>query len=137
MTVFLAVAASAQEASQSVLTAINTANADFVQHWNKQEPAAIAALFTANAVFVGPGGTYVGQAGVQKHYETLFNAEHPAGFTRDIDRVEMLSNDLALVVGRWSLSQPAEKGFWSAIYEHPSDSPLWAIRVNTLNITPH
>ena len=105
MTVCLAVAASAQEASQSVLTAINATNAEFVQHWNKQEPAAIAALFTPNALFVAPCWNLCWQPGVQRYYETIFNALHPsAGFRHDIDRVEMLSNDLALVVGHWNLS---------------------------------
>jgi hypothetical protein len=69
MTMCLAVAASAQEASQSILTAVNATNTEFVQHWNKQEPAAIAALFTSNALFVAPAGTYVGQPDVQRFYD--------------------------------------------------------------------
>jgi uncharacterized protein (TIGR02246 family) len=136
MTVCLAVAASAQEASQSVLTAVNATNTEFVQHWNKQEPAAIAALFTPNALFVAPAGTYVGQPDVQKFYDTLFSSVHPsADFMHDIDRVQMLSSDLALAVGHWNLSRPALKGFWSAVYEHRGEA-VWAMRAHTYNITP-
>jgi hypothetical protein len=71
MTLCLAVAAPAQEASQSVLTAVRAANADFVQHWNKQEPAAIAALFTPNSLLVTPTGTYVGQSGFKNTMRPL------------------------------------------------------------------
>jgi uncharacterized protein (TIGR02246 family) len=136
MFVCLAVAASAQEAPQSVLTAISAANADFVQHWNKQEPEAIAALFTSDALFVAPAGIYVGQPGVQRYYDTVFSSVHPsADFTHDIDRVQMLSSDLALAVGHWNLSRPALKGFWSAVYEHSGEA-VWAMRAHTYNITP-
>jgi uncharacterized protein (TIGR02246 family) len=135
MTVCLAVAASAQEAPEPVLTAISAANTDFVQHWNKQEPAALAALFTPDAVFVTLDGTSVGQPGVQRYYEIVFKAVHPSGFTRDIDHVEMLSNDLALVVGHWTLSQPAARGFWSAVYQHRGEA-AWAMRTSTINFTP-
>jgi uncharacterized protein (TIGR02246 family) len=136
MTVCLAVAASAQEASQSVLTAVSTTNADFIQHWNKQDPAAIAELFTPNVLFVAPAGTYVGQPGVQRYYETIFNTVHPsADFSHDIDHVETLSSDLALAVGHWNLSRPAMKGFWSAIYERRGGA-AWVMRSHTYNIMP-
>lgn len=135
MTVCLTVAASAQEASQSVLTAVNATNAEFVQHWNKEEPAAIAALCTPSALFVAPAGTYVGQPGVQSYYETVFSLHPSADFTHDIDQVEMLSSDLALAVGPWNLSRPALKGFWSAVYEHRGEA-VWAMRAHTYNITP-
>jgi uncharacterized protein (TIGR02246 family) len=104
--VSFSVAASAQEAPQSVLTAINTTNSVFVQNYNKHEPAAIAALFNPNALFVAPPGTYVGRQGVQQFYENVFTTVHPsADFVHDIDRVEMLSNDLAIAIGHWNLSR--------------------------------
>jgi uncharacterized protein (TIGR02246 family) len=131
----LAEPALAQEAPQPVVTAVNAANADFVRSWNKQDPAMIAALFTSSALFVAPPGVYVGQPGVQRYYENLFATVHPsADFAHDIDHVEMLSDNLVITSGHWSLSRPALKGFWSAVYEHRSGP--WVMRAHTYNITP-
>jgi uncharacterized protein (TIGR02246 family) len=127
--------ASAQEAPQPVLAAVNATNAEFVQHWNEHQPAAIAALFKPDALFVAPPGTYIGRQGVQQYYEKLFSTVHPSSdFTHDIDRVETLSNGLAIAIGHWSLSKPALKGFWSAVYEH--EGSTWEMRAHTYNITP-
>ena len=76
--VCFAVAASAQEAPKSVMTGINITNAEFVRIWNKHDPAAIAALFDPNALFVAPPGTYVGRQGVQQYYEKAFATMHPS-----------------------------------------------------------
>lgn len=106
--VCFAVAASAQEAPKSVVTAINTTNAEFVRNWNKHDAAAIAALFEPDALFVAPPGTYVGRQGVQQYYEKVFTTVHPSeDFTHDLDRVQMLSTDLAIGTGHWNLSHPA------------------------------
>jgi ketosteroid isomerase-like protein len=87
-------------------------------------------------LFVAPPGVYIGQPGVQQYYENVFATVHPsADFMHDIDHVEMLSGDLAIATGHWSLSRPALKGFWSAVYEHRSGPP-WAMRAHTYNIMP-
>ena len=84
----------------SVLTAVSTENAEFVQSWKKHDPAAIAALFKPDALFLAPAGNYLGRDGVQKYYEMVFTTVHPsADFTHDIDRVEMLSGNLAIAIG--------------------------------------
>ena len=130
-----AAAASAQEAPKSVLTAIDATNAKFVQNWNKHDAAATAALFEPDALFVAPPGTSVGRQGVQQYYEKLFTTVHPSeDFTHDIDRVQMLSSDLAMAIGHWNLSHPALKGFWSAVYEHKGEA--WEMRAHTYNVTP-
>lgn len=133
--VCFAVAASAQEAPQSVVTAINSGNAEFVRVWNKHDPAAVAALFDTNALFVNPAGNFVGRQAVQQYYEKLFGTLHPSDdFTHDVDHVQMLSNDLAIGTGHWTLSRPAQKGFWSAVYEHKGNT--WEIRSHTASLTP-
>jgi uncharacterized protein (TIGR02246 family) len=118
-TICWAVPASAQQASQQVVQAVNATNTTFVQDWNKHDPAALTASFTPNALYVAPAGSFVGREGVQQYYEKLFATMHPAlDFTHDIDRVEMLSNDLAVAIGHWNISNPPLKGTWSAVYEH-------------------
>ena len=138
MTPGLAVAAYAQECLKvpaSVLTAVSTENAEFVQSRNKHDPAAIAALFKPDALFLAPAGNYLGRDGVQKYYEMVFTTVHPsADFTHDIDRVEMLSGNLAIAIGHWNLSRPPLKGFWSAVYETQGEA--WTMRAHTYNITP-
>jgi uncharacterized protein (TIGR02246 family) len=131
----LALSAPAQEAPQSVVTGVNATNSTFVQVWNKHDPAAIAGTFTPNALFVAPQGSSVGRQEVQQYYDKLFATLHPAlNFTHDIDRVEVLSNELAIVTGHWNLADPPVKGFWSAVYEHQGTS--WPMRAHTYNIAP-
>jgi uncharacterized protein (TIGR02246 family) len=131
----LAISAPAQEAPQSVVTGVNATNSTFVQVWNKHDPAAIAGTFTPNALFVAPPGSFVGRQGVQQYFDKLFATMHPASnFTHDIDRVEMLSNELAIVTGHWNLADPPAKGFWSAVYEHQGTA--WPTRAHTYNVAP-
>jgi hypothetical protein len=60
---------------------------------------------------------------------------HPSDdFRHDIDRLEMLSSNLATAVGHWSLSRPALKGFWSAVYEE--EGGIWTMRTHTYDVTP-
>ena len=131
----LAISAPAQEAPQPVAAGVNATNSAFVQDWNKHNPAAIAGTFTPNALFVAPPGSFFGREGVQQYYDKLFATVHPASnFTHDIDRVEMLSNELAMVTGHWNLADPPAKGFWSAVYEHQGTA--WPMRAHTYNISP-
>jgi len=103
---------SAQQAPQQVVQAVNATNTSFVQDWNKHDPAAMAGKFTPNALFVAPSGSFVGREGVQQFFEKFFATVHPAlDFTHDIDRAEMLSNDLVVVTGHFTLSNPRQRGF--------------------------
>lgn len=130
-----AFSASAQEAPQQVVQAVDATNAAFVQSWNKHDPGAITKTFTLNALFVAPPGNFTSREGVQQYYEKVFASVHPAlDFTHDIDRVEMLSNDLAVATGHWNLSNPPAKGFWSAVYEHQGTA--WPMRVHAYNVAP-
>lgn len=135
MIIGLVVTASAQEVSPPVVKGLNAVNASFIQNWNKKEPIEIAALFTTNSLFVAPAGTYAGRPGVQQYYEKIFPIMHPSDdFAHDIDHVQMLSGDLAMAVGHWSVSRPPLKGFWSAVYEHQGKS--WLMRAHTYNTLP-
>jgi len=130
-----ALPASAQQAPQQIVQAVDAANTLFVQDWNKHDPTAIIATFTPNALYIAPAGNFVGRDGVKQYYEKLFATMHPAlDFTHDIDRVEMLSNDLAVALGHWSIANPPAKGFWSAVYEHQGTA--WLMRVHTATVTP-
>jgi uncharacterized protein (TIGR02246 family) len=131
----LTVPASAQEAPQAVVTGVSATNSTFVQVWNKHDPVAIAGTFTPNARFVAPPGSFVGRQRVQQYFDKLFVTLHPASkFTHDIDRVEMLSNEPAIVTGHWNLADPPAKGFWSAVYEHQGTA--WPMRAHAYNIAP-
>ncbi len=131
----LAISAPAQEAPPSVVTGVNATNSTFVQDFNKHDPTAIVGTFTPNTLFVAPSGSSVGRQEVQQYYDRLFATLRPAlNFTHDIDRVEVLSNELAIVTGHWNLADPPAKGFWSAVYEHQGTA--WPMRAHTYNIAP-
>jgi uncharacterized protein (TIGR02246 family) len=130
-----AVAQTADEPSQSVKTALNRISTDFTQGWNKQQPAAMAALCAKNCLYVAPTGTYTGQAGMQQYYTMMFDMLHPStDFARTISNVQMLSDGLVMAAGHWTLSRPAVQGFWSEVYQRQGGN--WVMLAHTHNISP-
>jgi uncharacterized protein (TIGR02246 family) len=113
----------------------------YTEALNNNDAAAVAALFTKNAVFATDTGTVYGPEGVEKWYEAMFKLRH-CNFTTDIDPysphlIGKTENEV-WVSGEWSgtvqpptgPSIPA-KGFWSAIYAREGDA--WLYKMLTFN----
>src|SRR5271165_1548814 len=110
---------------------------------NNYDPAAIAALFTRDAIFVTTEGPITGRQTIQKWYTDLYQWWHPK------DHIDKLDGPVHLIgtagnemwaTGEWSETGPGKngefipiKGYWSCIYVREADD--WKIRMCEFNTT--
>jgi len=107
--------------------------------FNKNDAAALAALFTEDAVYVVPEGLFSGRQAIEKRYADVFQRWHPTNFIGQADQLNAIGNE-AWAVGEWwstlqSQTGPKfERGRWSAIYVREGDA--WKIRLFTVSERP-
>ena len=121
-------------ASEAVIQAVKAGLEKFSQAWNKHVAAGIAALCTADGVFVTPAGIAYGRQKIENSYEKLFAQIAAQGFVTPVDQVQMLSGNTAIALGHWTLQSPSSQGYWTEIYELRGQD--WIMRLHTHNITP-
>ena len=69
---------------------------------NKQDPAAVAALYTENAVYVAHHGTFHGRQAIEKDYaEHSFRQWQATNQVTKVDRVIAVGNEVRSI-GKWS-----------------------------------
>ena len=104
----------------------------YTEAFNKNDAAAIAALFTQDAVEVGPDGPAYGQQAIEKRYAEGFPKwGHPHDHLNTIERVYMLGKDTC-VINKWSWG--GLKGYVTTINVREGDK--WLFRITTVNVTP-
>ena len=110
---------------------------------NSNDAAAVAALYTEDAVFVMPQGPIVGREAIEKQYVEWFkggsNRNHKT--TYDPESYQITGTpDTPTFSGRWSETVQVKgktlefKGRWLAVDVHGSDG--WKIWKLAFNITP-
>ena len=104
----------------------------YTEAFNKNDAAAIAALFTQDAVEVGPDGPAYGQQAIEKRYAEGFPKwGHPHDHLNTIDRVYTLGKDTCMII-KWS--NGGHTGWVTTINVHEGDN--WLFRITTVNVTP-
>jgi uncharacterized protein (TIGR02246 family) len=121
-------------ASEAVTQAIKAAHDKFSEAWNKHDAAGIAALCTADGVFVTPTGIAFGREEIENWYKKLFTQIAAKGFVEPVDQVQMLSGNTAIALGHWTLQSPSLKGNWTEVYQ--LQGQVWNIRLHAHNVTP-
>jgi ketosteroid isomerase-like protein len=110
---------------------------------NNNDAAAIAALYTEDAVFVSDHGPILGRQAIEKWYADVFKGWHPKNHTGklDADSPHIVGANELWATGDWSeigqgkTGEPIPiKGYWSAIDGREGDD--WKIRMMSFNITP-
>ena len=110
---------------------------------NKNDAAAVAALFTEDAVIVEQEGPTFGRKAIEKLWADRFQKVHFSDLadTLDEDSPHIIGTDgkELWATGGWSATIKGEnfgpiqiKGFWSVIREGDD----WKIRMLTSNVTP-
>ena len=117
----------------------------FDQAWNNNDAAALAALFTEDAVLVEDTGPVYGRKAIEQHYADLFQKMHFSGHLDNPDQnsphmIGTAGNE-AWTNGEWTVTikgqnwGPKEfKGHWLEIYRREGDT--WKKRLDMWNLTP-
>ena len=106
--------------------------------YNKNDAAAVAALFTEDAVLVEPDGVFSGRQDIERRYADTFLQSPIINFHCTYGRSHLNAIDNAVwSVGEWrklfkrQTGSVTAVGYWSAIYVREGDA--WKIRMLTLN----
>jgi uncharacterized protein (TIGR02246 family) len=112
---------------------------------NDNDAAAIAPIFTRDAVFVTTEGPIIGRQAIEKWYADVFQWWHPKNHLLKVDGnafhlIGTAGNEL-WATGEWSETGQSKngeplpiKGYKLLIFVREGDD--WKIRVNTWNTTP-
>jgi|HubBroStandDraft_3_1064219.scaffolds.fasta_scaffold80455_2 uncharacterized protein (TIGR02246 family) len=124
-----AVPAIAQEkevADPEIRRQLDVIDSKFDEAFDKNDAAAIASLFTQDAVDVTPTGVFSGRQAIEKYFEGIFQQWHITDHKNKLDHVYELGSHLC-AIGEWSFkatSQPAG-GYWTRVYSRDGDN--WKI----------
>jgi uncharacterized protein (TIGR02246 family) len=112
---------------------------NFEEAYNKHDAAAIAALFTDDAVLVTPHGTFTGRAAIEKKYEKEdFETYNGSDMVTTTERITAVGNELHLT-RRFRANY---QSYGSFIRIEGNASPVfvlegdtWKIRSETVEVT--
>jgi uncharacterized protein (TIGR02246 family) len=117
----------------------------FADAWNSNDPAALGALFTEDAVFVTDRGPVFGRQGIEKLQADVVQHVRQSNHTDTVDRnsphmIGTAGNEM-WVTGAYSQTNrfkdgntAEQKGYWSVIFAREGDA--WKARMITWNISP-
>ena len=107
--------------------------------FNKNDAAALAALFTEDAVLVAPDGMFFGRQAIQKRYADTFQRWPITTSSGQGSSLNAIDNAVWSTGKWWSTCQGEsgpkfESGFWSAIYVREGEN--CKIRLLTIGDAP-
>jgi uncharacterized protein (TIGR02246 family) len=110
---------------------------NYIERFNKNDAAAVAALFTEDGILVTPDGTVFGRKAIEKNYAGFFQQWHPSDHVIRIDQINAVGN-LAWKVGEWNATfqgpdgpLPA-KGYFASLLVREGDG--WKERMLGYNV---
>ena len=134
-----------EEVNPKILAAIQANDKAYDDAFNKHDPAAIAALFSENAVLVirsgsgggdstpSPGdtvdGVFTGRAGVEKRYTALFKLYHFEDHLNTLDQVHTPFATVPWAVGGYEVTSDGAhyKEFRILTYVSAPDGKAWLV----------
>jgi len=117
----------------------------FDQAWNNNDAAALAALFTEDAILVNNTGPVYGRDAIEKQYADLFKQMH---FSNHIAKPDQYSPHIIGTTGNelwwngeWNVTVQGQtgspiqaKGYWTSIVVRDGD--VWKDRLQIWNAAP-
>jgi ketosteroid isomerase-like protein len=128
-----------------IIEQLNALTKKFIEAVDNNDAAAVAALFTEDAVFVTDTGPVYGRDAVEKYWADLFKQFH---VSNHVSKDDQYSPHIIGTAGnevwrnaQWSSTLQGQsggpiqlKGYWSAIEVREGDA--WKHRMLTVNVTP-
>jgi uncharacterized protein (TIGR02246 family) len=146
LTISFALPAFAQQkdtVDQQIIEQLNALPKKFAAAFNNNDGAAVAALYTEDAVYVTPEGPIYGREAIEKHYVDLFQKLHFSNFISKPDQYHNIGTpgNEVWVNGEWNNTAQGQnggpiqlKGYWANIQVREGDD--WKIRLDIFNVTP-
>ena len=138
--VLLASAAVAADATTEARNAIEQANARFTKEFEQHNAAAIAAMYTEDAVVLPPGQEMVkGRPAIEQFWKSTMNAGVKSAVLTTLDVT--ISGDMAVEVGTVELTiapegKPATKSFAKYLVVWKREGGAWKLHRDTWNDVP-
>jgi uncharacterized protein (TIGR02246 family) len=82
---------------------------NYIERFNKNDAAALTALFTEDVVLMTPEGLIYGRQAAEKMYTEFFRQWHPSNQAINIDRINAIDNQ-AWKVGEWTATLQGPDG---------------------------
>jgi uncharacterized protein (TIGR02246 family) len=127
--------------SRSSLAEFGELSQKLDEAYNKNDAAAVAALFTQDALLVTPDGMFNGRQDIEKRYEDMFQRWPIIDFNGRRERRHLNAIDNAVwSAGQWASTSQSQTGpvfawgCWTAIYVREGDA--WKFRMLTLSEHP-
>jgi uncharacterized protein (TIGR02246 family) len=117
----------------------NALGMKYDEAYNKNDAAALAALFAEDAVVVTDTGPIYGREAIENMYAGEFQKCHNINHIGQADQLNAIGNE-PWSVGEWWNTLESQtgpvfvRGYWSAIYVREGDA--WKIRMLTLTERP-
>ena len=117
--------------------ALTTFNKKVDDGLNSGDAAALAALFTEDAVFVTDQGPIFGRQAIEKKYADVFQQWHPTNYIVEVDKVNAIGNE-AWKIGEWSCTLQTKdgpfpiKGYFASIFVRADGA--WKERLTCYNM---
>jgi len=117
----------------------NALGMKYDEAYNKNDAAALAALFAEDAVVVTDTGPIYGREAIEKMYADEFHKWHNINHIGQADQLNAIGNEPWSVGEWWNTLQSQTgpvfvRGYWSAIYLREGDT--WKIRMLTVSEHP-
>ena len=128
-----------KEADPQAVEQLRAEAKKFEEAYNNHDAAAVAALFTDDAVLVTPHGTFSGRKAIEEKYEEEdFRAYHGSNMISTTERATAVGNEIHLA-RRWSATYQSGgttiriEGNASPVFVLEGDT--WKIRYETVEVT--
>jgi ketosteroid isomerase-like protein len=145
LAISLAVPTFAQE-NETVISQINEQiDKKFDEAFDNGDAAALAALYTQDAVFMTPQGPFFGREAIEKHWADVFQQGHYSNHVnKDVQGSPHMIGTAGNEVwrtGEWSFTFQGKsggpiqlKGYFGAV--NVREGETWKIQMLTFNVTP-
>jgi uncharacterized protein (TIGR02246 family) len=140
LTVCLAIPAAAQQPSE---LQVRPAIERLLETWDtaakRKDAAAVAALYSEDAVRVTPRGISYGRAAIEKDLVETFKVT--SNIADKLEKVQVVG-DVVLVTGTWSATRQSKdgpiqaRGFWGGVYVRDGDAWKTRLVINNSALPP-
>jgi ketosteroid isomerase-like protein len=115
-------------ASPELVHQLEAVNLKLDEAFNKHDAAAVAELYTANAVQVTPVGIFSGREAIEKFFTDVFQRFTPSDHVRKMSYVYAFGGDLCAIGGWTDIEHGSQPfgGYFITVFTHPVDT--WKIR---------